>query len=229
MTGQMSDADSSKPARGRAPLAQRLLGWLGATIVRAIGLTLRFHFEDRAGIFQAPLREPFIWSFWHNRVVTIPILRVRFFQQRPNGATMTSQSKDGEWAAELVLRFGIAPIRGSTSRGGSAAVREMTRFLRRGEDVGVTPDGPRGPRYHFKAGLVFVAQLSGRPIMPVGVEYSRCLRFKSWDGFMIPLPFSRVDVTFGDPVHVTRTHSDDEFEAERRRCEEAMMTLVRRH
>jgi lysophospholipid acyltransferase (LPLAT)-like uncharacterized protein len=100
--------------------------------------------------------------------------------------------------------------------------------LRCGEDVGLTPDGSRGPRYVLKPGLVLLAQLSGRPILPVGVEYSRCLRLKSWDGFMIPMPFSRVDVILGNLVSVAVTHSPADFETERRRCEEAMMALVKR-
>ncbi len=225
----MSDVPAPKPAATAAPLFHRILGAVGALIIRGVGRTLRYHFDDRGGIFQAPANEGIIWSFWHNRLFLMSYVHRRFFPRRPPGAAMTSQSKDGEWAAQLVLRMGIAPVRGSTARGGTAALRELARFLRRGEDVGVTPDGSRGPRYVLKPGLVLLAQLGRRPILPVGVEFSRCLRLKSWDGFMIPLPFSRVDVTLGNLLYVEVTHSDAEFEAERLRCEQAMMALVKTH
>lgn len=223
----MSEATAPKPAESAAPLLHRFLGSAGALLIRAVGRTLRYHFEDRGNIFQAPPGEGFIWSFWHNRLFLMSYVHRRFFSRRPPGAAMTSQSRDGEWAAQLVLRMGIAPVRGSATRGGTAALRQLARFLRRGEDVGLTPDGSRGPRYELKPGLVLLAQLSQRPVLPVGVEYSRCWRLKSWDGFMIPLPFSRVDVTLGEPVTVAITHSDEEFETERLRIEQAMMTLVK--
>jgi len=225
MIGAMSDAPT--PAKVHGSWQHRLVGWLVGIIWKTLGTTLRISIEDHAGILKAADNEPFIWSFWHNRVVIIPPLRHRFFPGRADGATMASQSKDGEWAAQMIKNVSITPIRGSTARGGSAAVREMARFLRRGEDVGITPDGSRGPRYHFKAGLVMLAQISGRPVMPVGVEYAHCIRFRSWDGFMIPYPFSHVKVTFGELVYVKRTHSEVEFEAERLRCEQAMMALVK--
>lgn len=223
----MSDAPVSQPAPVPISLMQRFLAWLVAVLLEGLGMTLRITMEDRAGITKAPANEPYIWSFWHNRLLLLPILRHRYFSHRPDGATMASQSKDGEWAAHLIRRVRITPIRGSTARGGTSAVREAARFLRRGEDVGITPDGSRGPRYEFKPGLVLLAQISGRPIIPVGVEYARCFRFKSWDGFMIPYPFSRVEVVLGDLVHVARTHSEEAFEAERVRCEQAMMALVK--
>jgi Kdo2-lipid IVA 3' secondary acyltransferase len=223
----MSEAPATKPATAPISLLQRFLAWLVAVLLEGLGWTLRFKVEDRAGITTAPANEPYIWSFWHNRLLVLPILRHRYFSHRADGATMASQSKDGEWAAHLIRRVRITPIRGSTARGGSSALREAARFLRRGEDIGFTPDGSRGPRYHLKAGVILLAQISGRPIIPVGVEYARCFRFKSWDGFMIPVPFSRVEVTYGELVHVIRTHGDTEFEAERLRCEQAMMALVK--
>ncbi len=224
----MADVPASNPAESSPPLIHRILGALGAAVIRTIGWTLRFHFEDRGGMAAVPANEGIIWSFWHNRLFLMSYVHRRFYSHRPPGAGMTSRSKDGEWAAQLVLKFGITPVRGSTARGGTAALRELARFLRRGLDVGVTPDGSRGPRYELKAGLVLLAQLSRRPILPVGVEYSRCVRLRSWDGFMIPLPFSRVDLTLGELIHVPVTHSEAEFEAQRLRCEAAMMALVQR-
>ena len=223
----MSETPGSPTAPAPISLMQRFLAWLVAVLLEGLGMTLRITMEDRAGITKAPANEPYIWSFWHNRLLVVPILRHRYFSHRPDGATMASQSKDGEWAAHLIRRVRITPIRGSTARGGTSAIREAARFLRRGEDVGITPDGSRGPRYEFKPGLVLLAQISGRPIIPVGIEYSSYFRFKSWDGFMFPYPFSRVQVVLGDLVHVARTHREEEFEEERQRCEQAMMALVK--
>ena len=137
---------------------------------------------------------------------------------------LTSTSRDGELIAQFLGRFGIGPVRGSASERGSTALRELIRFLRRGCDVGITPDGSRGPCYEIKPGLVLLAQLSGRRIVPISFEYA--WRTRSWDRFFIPKPFSRVTFVVGEPFDVVKTATPEAFEAERLRCERAIMAQV---
>ena len=95
----------------------------------------------------------------------------------------------------------------------------MRRAVDEGTDVFVTPDGPRGPRYRVNPGIVLLAQKTGAPVMPVRVTYSRCLRLKSWDRFMIPLPFARVDVVLDTPLDFAAVEGNADFERERARLE----------
>ena len=140
---------------------------------------------------------------------------------------MTSTSKDGELIAQFLDRFGVGAVRGSATRRGSAALREMAGWLRRGHDVGLTPDGSRGPCYEIKPGLVLLAQLSGCPVLPISFHYSSAWRLRTWDRFYIPKPFSTVTFRVGEPFHVPRTDGAEAFEAERRRCEEIMLAQMR--
>ena len=146
---------------------------------------------------------------------------------RPVGVAMISASRDGELITRFLARFGLTAVRGSANRRGSGALRELAGWIKRGHDVGITPDGSRGPCYEIKPGLVLLAQLSGRPLLPIRLEYSSAWRTKSWDRFFIPRPFSRVTFIVGEPLVVRRTTNAEEFEAERQRCEDAMRAQVR--
>jgi Kdo2-lipid IVA 3' secondary acyltransferase len=128
---------------------------------------------------------------------------------------LTSASRDGEILAQLVGQFGMAAVRGSSSRRGSRAFLELVDQVKNGNHIAITPDGPRGPRYSLGPGAVSLAQLTATPIVPMHAKFSRCFRMKSWDGFIIPLPFSKLSVTVDDPIHVPRELSNKEFEAVR--------------
>ncbi len=201
------------------PRKARLLALIGAQLVRALCLTLKFRVSDHAGVLTKPRPEfPLLWAFWHNRLFVMPSVFERYLRGRP-GAALTSASKDGEILAAFLRRFGIRPIRGSSSRRGGAALVEMKRAMEEGYIVAVTPDGPRGPRYRVSPGVIKLAQITSGCILPVHVSYSRCWRLKSWDGFMIPQPFATVSITLDAPHEVPRTETDDAFEFERLRFE----------
>lgn len=204
------------------------IGLFGSWVLRLLALTLRIRVEDpaRLGVWQEG--GPKILVFWHNRLLLVPVVWNRFCRKgRPRGFAMTSTSRDGELIAQFLERFGIGPVRGSATRRGSAALRQMAGLLKRGHDVGITPDGSRGPLYEIKPGVVLLAQLTGSPVVPLSFEYSSAWRLRSWDRFIIPKPFSRVTFIVGKPHQVRRTTTPEEFEAERQRCNEAMMALVR--
>jgi hypothetical protein len=168
------------------------IGKLVAWMIRVIGWTLRMQIEDRAGVTDSNCKQPMIWTFWHNRMFVVPLLRLR--APHRTGAVLTSASRDGAIIAAVMKNFGLKSVRGSTSRRGATALLELTGTLEAGEDVAVTPDGPRGPRYKLGSGVVFLARQTGAAILPIHIEYSRALRLKSWDRFMIPLPFAKVRI-----------------------------------
>ena len=142
--------------------------------------------------------ERFIYAFWHQRQVFFT-----WSHRDAEAAVLVSKSKDGEMIAKTMELSRIAAVRGSSSRGGSAAAREMVEILRSGLDVGITPDGPKGPAREVKNGAVRVAQLSGMPIIPIANALSNKIEIaKAWDRFQVPLPFGRSIVIYGEPVRV---------------------------
>jgi lysophospholipid acyltransferase (LPLAT)-like uncharacterized protein len=204
---------------------EEILAWLIFWVMRLLGRTLRFRIDDRSGLRSGELTGPIIWAFWHNRMCMMPMVYYRFFRFR-KGVVLASASKDGAIIAGVVRRFGGDSVRGSSSRRGAEALRELTRWVERGKDAILTPDGPRGPRYVLGAGIISLAQNSGAPVVPISLEYSSYWRLMSWDHFMIPRPFSKVSVVFGAPYRVRPTSTPEEFEAERLRLQEAIMALM---
>lgn len=189
-----------------------------ALLIRLVCITLRFRLDDRSGITREPPAGSMIWVFWHNRVFSVPFIYRKFLRSR-NGAVLTSPSRDGEIIAQVMRRFGCGAVRGSSNKRPAAALRELVTWIKGGNDIAITPDGPRGPVYELQPGVIKVSQLTRTPVFPIHVRYSKCIRLKSWDRFMIPWPFSRVDVTFGELHHVARTQSEEEFEEQRLKLE----------
>jgi lysophospholipid acyltransferase (LPLAT)-like uncharacterized protein len=206
----------------------RLARWLialGVGLLRIWARTLRFELEDRAGIAGKPVTKNYIGALWHNRLLIFPLVLRRFFPNR-KGAALISASRDGDLLTDAIERFGFDVVRGSSSRMGASALLQLSDTLGASRDVVITPDGPRGPAYELGPGIIFLAQKTGAPVLPMNLEYSSCWRFKSWDRFIVPRPFSKVRVLIGQPQHVRSTSSTDEFEAERVRLQNAMMSLV---
>ena len=202
--------------------------WCASWLLRILTATLRFEVESPELLEAGNARRTAIFVFWHNRLLLVPHVWHRFLAEgRPQGMAMTSTSGDGELIAQFLMRFNVGPVRGSATRRGTAALRELMGWLKRGHDVCITPDGSRGPIYEIKPGVVLLAQLSGVPILPLGMDYSRAWRLKSWDGFFIPKPFSKVTFRCGALHQVPRTSNPEDFQAELMRCEEAMMAVVR--
>jgi lysophospholipid acyltransferase (LPLAT)-like uncharacterized protein len=207
--------------------AARWLIAFGFRLLQVWARTLRYQIDDRAALIGNPVRENYIGSLWHNRLLLISYVLKRFAPHRP-GAGLISASRDGDLVADLTQRFGFNVVRGSSSRMGASAILEMSNVLASGRDLLITPDGPRGPAYELGPGIIFLAQKSGAPVLPINLEYSSCWRLKSWDRFILPRPFSKVRVIFGSPHRVGSTSTPEEFETERLRLQSAMMALVER-
>lgn len=219
----------SDPLPTPAGWRERALIWVGSWILRLLVLTLRLSVENPELLRGRVSAEPYIFAFWHNRLLLMPIIWNRFLNvrgARPQGMSLTSTSRDGELVALFLARFGVGAIRGSATRRGASSLREMAGWLKRGHDIGITPDGSRGPLYEIKPGLVLLAQLSRRPIIPLSFAYSSAWRLRTWDRFFIPKPFSRVTLLLGEPHFVPRTDTPEAFEAERVRCEQVLLAQV---
>jgi lysophospholipid acyltransferase (LPLAT)-like uncharacterized protein len=202
--------------------------WLiafGHRLLQLWAHTLRFTIDDRAKVIGVSPNERYIGALWHNRLLLLPFVIKKFLPER-RGAALISASRDGALLADLVERFDYEVVRGSSSRQGASAIRQLSDIIASGKDVVITPDGPRGPAYELGQGIVFLAQQSGAAVVPINMEYSSCWRVKSWDRFILPKPFSTVRVTFNPPHRVAPTATEAEFERERLRLQEAMMQLV---
>jgi hypothetical protein len=202
---------------------ERLLALTGAAILKTLFLTLRLRIEDRSGVLKENGGSPVIVCFWHNRILGITFAFDRIYPKKRNGVTvLTSPSKDGEILAQLVGAFGMKAVRGSSSRRGSSALLELVRLIRGGRDIAITPDGPRGPRYSLGPGIILLAQSTGVRIVPAHASFSRCVRMKTWDGFIIPLPFSKVSVTLDGALTIPGELTGEEFEEKRKNLEDLL-------
>lgn len=158
--------------------------------------------------------EHVIISFWHDQL----FMMVKGYHG-PGARILISASKDGELISRTMQCFGQDSVRGSSSRGGRAAFRHMLEIAKQPFDLVITPDGPKGPRQQVKDGLIQLARLSGRPVVPMAFACSRGHRFKSWDLFLLPYPWGKGVYRFGTPLYLRKGESIDAF---RVRIQQAM-------
>ena len=172
---------------------RRAVMWPLALLARVWNRTLRFEFTEDYPREMTQEEQPIIFMVWHNRLFVVAEIYRRFRGRRPTYG-LVSASRDGAWLAAFFSLMGMRVVRGSSSRGGREAVAAMVEVLRAGpgQAIGVTPDGPRGPCYDFKEGGLVVARRAGARVLLLGMEYSSAWRLRSWDGFYLPKPFSRV-------------------------------------
>lgn len=196
-------------------------------LILAIGSSLRWRIEDPNRLLMDRHSKPAIFVMWHNRLFLIPYLFWKYWNilQRGKVAVMVSASKDGGYLVRVLERFNLICVRGSSSRRGNAALLEITRLVQDGADAGITPDGPRGPKYKVADGVISLAQLTCAPIVPISYVLSHKIELNSWDGFMIPLPFSRATLRVGAPVTVATTADDEEREHKRLELETILKSL----
>jgi lysophospholipid acyltransferase (LPLAT)-like uncharacterized protein len=178
----------------------RAAGWLGAGVIRSlIGLqSVRLHMlgpDVAAGRLQ--LADRFIYSIWHENLL-LPAARFG----APDLAVLISSHADGQMLGGLIKAMGMEMVRGSTTRGGVEAVRQLVRPDVTWRNLAITTDGPRGPRRIVQPGAIYIASRTGMKIVPVGVGYHRPWRLKSWDRFAVPRPFARARCIAGEPIRV---------------------------
>jgi lysophospholipid acyltransferase (LPLAT)-like uncharacterized protein len=173
----------------------------------------RFHDDGR----------PVIFTLWHGR-----LLPCTYHHRGEGVVTLVSLHRDGEYITRAVRRWGYVAVRGSTSRGGLEALRELIGHVRDGRSLAITPDGPRGPREQMKPGPVLIAQRTGAPIIPVAASASRGWYFGGWDRFLVPRPFARCRIEYGEPVHVPRRLDEAGVRGTMGEVESRLAALMRR-
>jgi len=189
------------------------------TLIKVIGATVKFEIEGWENFEAASQASKLpIYAFWHNRV----FLATYFWRDR-RIVVMTSRSFDGEYIARFIQRFGYGAARGSSTRGGAGAFVEMVRQMRAGYPAAFTIDGPKGPRYLAKMGAVLLAKKTGHPVLPFTVAAKKFWEAsKSWDGFQVPKPFSRVRVVIAPPIFVPADVDHEGLRAKRDELQRAL-------
>jgi lysophospholipid acyltransferase (LPLAT)-like uncharacterized protein len=220
--------------RKRLPARLFIISRLLALYLQLVYVTSRWHIENRE-VFDTLLKQQGgrIMTFWHGRMCAMP----RVFRPFGTGHVLISAHKDGELIARVMEAMGYDAVRGSTARqrpgealvdkGGAAALRSLVRLLKSGGHIGITPDGPRGPRMRISPGTMLLAALSGAPIVPVTYSASFAIRFKSWDRFLLPLPFGRLHVAIGTPLTVPRDADEATLSSLRLTLEAELNRLTR--
>lgn len=177
----------------------RPLGHLLWLLITLVCFTLRRRMSPE---FSRLKSHQAIIALWHNRIFA-PCHLYRFvLQGSVPMCLLTSASKDGAMLSTIAEHYGMRAVRGSSRRRGAIAFRDMVHELQQGSSMCITPDGPKGPLYKCHPGVIRLASISGLPLIPVRVHYACAWRLPTWDGFYIPLPFSRVDYTAACPIHI---------------------------
>ena len=173
--------------------------------------------------------KPAVFATWHSRIA----MCVYCYPDIKNAHALISENKDGEVIARTISRFGYDSIRGSTrakhktkSKGGSRALRQMLRTLRKGDVMLVTPDGPRGPRHEASPGIATLARLSGASVVPFSYSASRAIEFNSWDKFLLPLPFAKNVFVWGEPLSLPSDATEDQQSEFIKRLETSLCQLT---
>jgi hypothetical protein len=207
---------------------QRLAGTCVYLAIRALAATIRFDARGAQHFLHPQPQGAFIFAIWHNRLALSLVIYHRFLaslQPSRRLAALVSASRDGGFLTSILHQFHVEPVRGSSSRRGPQALRELVSWGERGYDLAITPDGPRGPRYQVQDGVIALAQITGMPIIPTTYHLSRKIQAGSWDRFQIPLPFGRCQIRLGTPLHVPRNATDAEREQLRQTLETSLREL----
>jgi lysophospholipid acyltransferase (LPLAT)-like uncharacterized protein len=201
---------------------QSLLAFLVTLYIRIVGWTTRWEregFDSLVGLRADG--KPLLFCFWHGRLAMMPLCHPEARQ----AAVLISAHRDGQLVGRTIRNLGLSTIDGSSTRGGEAATLRCRRWLGQGGIVAIAPDGPQGPRMRAAAGIVQLAALTSVPILPSSVATSRCRQMKSWDRFLLPLPFGRGIYRIGTPISVPRDADDATIEAARLALEQALNEL----
>lgn len=200
-----------------------LFSWLGSLYIRLVWYTGSWTIDND----EQPKRmwaenKPFIMAFWHGHLLMMPYAwrtgRVMYM--------LISRHRDGQLIAKTISYLGLHSIAGSSGKSGASAVRQILKVLKTGSSIGMTPDGPRGPRMRASRGIIDIARLSGVPIIPCAFSCKKRRILGSWDKFRLALPFSKGIIAWGDPVTIAPDLDPDQVEQEREKLETAMIALA---
>ncbi|MQA30794.1 MAG: DUF374 domain-containing protein [Luteitalea sp.] len=224
MTTTPAASESSWRASRRKRFEAVAIAAAGHRLIAGLGATLRWRTDglQHLAAIQASGRQP-IMAFWHGR-----ILPATYYFRGRGIVVMTSENFDGEWIAGIIQRFGYGTARGSTSRGGRRALLQLKRDMAAGQPAGFTVDGPRGPAGVAQVGAVWLAKMTGNPVLPFHLEANRYWTMKSWDRTQIPKPFATVGIAMGAPAYVAADADGAAVELARQQLEEDLRRLQAR-
>ena len=197
-------------------LIQTLLSLIGSIYVLTVYKTSKINLKNRKKIENLLERnESFIYSFWHDQLLMCPLT----WQSNSNIKVLISKHRDGDIIAQLISNLGFEAIRGSThktnkikNKGGLLSARKMIKSLKNGISIGISPDGPKGPRHKVSEGILSISRLSKSVILPVGIGFKKKWVLNTWDKFIIPKPFNEITVVWGDPIPaITNEKNNHQF------------------
>jgi lysophospholipid acyltransferase (LPLAT)-like uncharacterized protein len=208
--------------------SRKLAAYLIYILVKSLSSTIRSRLIDPSGFFKGEVESPIIFALWHNRLALSMTIFHRYVRSKnlPRLAALVSASRDGGVLARVLQNFEVQPVRGSSSRRGAQALLELTSWIEKGYHAAITPDGPRGPCYSVQEGIIALAQISGAPIIATSLYLPWKIQLKSWDRFQIPLPFTRCEIRFSDPLYVPRNATPTEREQLRRELEKRLLDIT---
>lgn len=182
-------------------------GVLGRGVLGSLFATVRCRREGERHYTRLRAQgTPVIFVFWHGR-----LLPLAHYHRNQGVVVLVSEHADGEYITRIIRHYGFGTARGSSTRGGVRGLKALVRQARRGRDLAITPDGPRGPAGEVKLGVLAAARLTGLPIVPVSAGASRAWTLPSWDRFLVPKPFSRIRIAYGPPRRVPRDAGQEEL------------------
>ncbi len=209
-------------------LRKKLVIWLGPILaywtIKALAWTMKFevvHPEVQRSVLEKGF--PAIGAFWHGRLLMMP----RAYEGKKL-SFLVSSHRDGQVVGKALKRFGFHAILGSTNRKGFTAFKQMLKANQEGSDIAITPDGPKGPRYQVQIGVIELAKLTGRVVVPVTFGASRRKIFNTWDYFLLPYPFSKGVFIWGDPIAVDPKGDREHMEERRILLERRLNELTER-
>jgi lysophospholipid acyltransferase (LPLAT)-like uncharacterized protein len=217
---------------GRQMTPLRRLGYaiggpLLAGLVRFLWWTWRVEIVSGRDYVEAAVSDDraYVPCYWHRDILVCLMVIRGWIRRGFRAAIIISPSVDGEVPARIARAWGAEVVRGSAKRTGALAMRDMHEVMKRGVSIVTAADGPVGPAYYFKSGVLMTSRIGSAPMLPMGCAASSAWQFNTWDEFRVPKPFSRVAIAIGEPVEVPARAKADELDALRVRMQDAVNTL----
>ena len=191
----------------RTKLAYSVICWVGAKYIKFVSFTNSWSFINKKYVENLwKKNEAFILCFWHGRLLMMPLS----WNKEKKINVLISTHSDGQLLSKTVKHFNIETITGSSSKGGSEAIRNIIKSLKSGISIGMTPDGPRGPRMKVNSAIIKIASLTGHKIVPLSYSVKKKFFLNSWDKFLVALPFGKGCFVWGKPIKIKKNISTNE-------------------
>ena len=191
----------------RTKLAYSIICWIGAKYIKFVSFTTKWSFINKKYVENLwKKNESFILCFWHGRLLMMPLS----WNNKKKINVLISAHSDGQLLSKTVKYFDIKTIIGSSSKGGSEAIRNIIKSLKSGISIGMTPDGPRGPRMKINSAIIKIASLTGNKIVPLSYSVKKKIFLNSWDKFLVALPFGKGCFIWGKPIKIKKNISSNE-------------------